>query len=434
MAEIELRDVVEDGTPVAKAAFRNAVIRRYAYIIESTENPSDLVANDAGVVPLVLGFNGRWFWIDADDTSSGPPDNVTLIVTADGYRYFSDGLISPVWSVLSQGDNTPPGAPSVGDTYHTGPAPTGDWAGYPNMIAVYTRRGWVFQNIPVGRAIYVVDETSYYHMDENGDFVLGMGTATIGAGTVRDTMLVGSQRFYTVENQNTTTPPGSPGLGVYWIVGSGATGAWAGQDGKIATSYGGGVWTFLTPIEGWHAYDKALNALYKFNGTVWQNAAGAYIKRASVFTAAALPTLSSGASIGTNGYAYSATTAPTTSNTPNQQDTATVTIASDSSGKVLEFDYAFSYEITLTGSPLTEMGIVVGLFRDNEAAAISWAAIPVSWISGVIGTTVRFVVTTNDAASHTYSVRFFTRKGSGSSGIGFSVTASRRSLTVREAA
>ena len=433
MAEIELRDVVEDGTPVAKAAFRNAVIRRYAYVIESTENPSDLVANDAGVVPLVLGFNGRWFWIDADDTSSGPPDNVTLIVTADGYRYFSDGLISPVWSVLSQGDNTPPGAPSVGDTYHTGPAPTGDWAGYPNMIAVYTRRGWVFQNIPVGRAIYVVDETSYYHMDENGDFVLGMGTATIGAGTVRDTMLIGGQRFYTVENQNTTTPPGSPGLGVYWIVGSGATGAWAGQDGKIATSYGGGVWTFLTPVEGWHAYNKALNALYKFNGTVWENAAGAYVKAAES-ASNSLTDISAGThsgSIGTNGYDYSYNTAPTNSENRRGDDTLGVTIAAAAAGKILEFDYQANVTTNINGGADSFTVRAVGLFRDSESAAVDWCRVN-SVYDGIIYAKLRVVA--NDAASHTYRIKLFAFITALSSARTTSISVDRRRLFVREIA
>lgn len=282
MADIQLREVVLDDSPVNKALFRNAIITRYPYCIADGENPSDLTVNEAGVVPLALAFNGLLFWLDAGDTSSGPPDNVTLIVTADGYRYFADGEYSQAYSVLSQGDNTPPMAPTVHDAYHTGPSPTGDWAGYPNRIAVYTRRGWLFQEIPVGKLIYVVDETSYYHLDENDDFVLGTGTAQLGAQTVRDTMLVGMQRFYTVENQTVTSPgaASSAPLGTYWIVGSGATGAWAGQDGKIATVYDGTNWAFLSPVEGWHAYDKALNSLYKFNGTDWQNASGAWVKNA----------------------------------------------------------------------------------------------------------------------------------------------------------
>jgi len=60
--------------------------------------------------------------------------------------------------------------------------------------------------------------------------------------------------------------------------------------------------------------------------------------------------------------------------------------------------------------------------------------VPVTHMDGVIGATARFIITAINAASHSYSVRLFTRKNSASGGIGFSVTPSRRSLTVREAA
>lgn len=43
--------------------------------------------------------------------------------------------------------------------------------------------------------------------------------------------------------------PGAPVPGQSWIVGSGATGDWAGQDGALATWTAGG-WRFIVPFDG----------------------------------------------------------------------------------------------------------------------------------------------------------------------------------------
>ena len=56
-----------------------------------------------------------------------------------------------------------------------------------------------------------------------------------------------------VKSRTTTVPPGSPVSGDTYIVAPSATGAWAGEDGKIATCVDGG-WDFITPADGWLAY------------------------------------------------------------------------------------------------------------------------------------------------------------------------------------
>lgn len=55
-----------------------------------------------------------------------------------------------------------------------------------------------------------------------------------------------------VVDKDLTAPPGSPANGSMYIVAAGATGAWAGQDGKLAywlTTVAS--WTFITPADGW---------------------------------------------------------------------------------------------------------------------------------------------------------------------------------------
>lgn len=46
--------------------------------------------------------------------------------------------------VISVALNTPPGSPTVGDTYILGASPTGAWAGRANCLAGYFGTAWVF--------------------------------------------------------------------------------------------------------------------------------------------------------------------------------------------------------------------------------------------------------------------------------------------------
>lgn len=65
-----------------------------------------------------------------------------------------------------------------------------------------------------------------------------------------------------------TTPPGSPSAGDRYIVGVGATGAWAGHDKAVAV-YRNSVWNFYTPKKDWRAYDENAAGYTRFNGTSW---------------------------------------------------------------------------------------------------------------------------------------------------------------------
>lgn len=70
-----------------------------------------------------------------------------------------------------------------------------------------------------------------------------------------------------------TAPPSSPAEGERHVVASGATGAWAGQDGTIAT-WQDGAWAFLTPKAGWCIWSAADSGLFVFDGAAWQSAGG----------------------------------------------------------------------------------------------------------------------------------------------------------------
>jgi hypothetical protein len=58
-----------------------------------------------------------------------------------------------------------------------------------------------------------------------------------------------------VEDQR-TTPPATPADGQAWLIGTGATGAWAGHDGTIAMRQAG-QWLFATARDGIHLLNRS---------------------------------------------------------------------------------------------------------------------------------------------------------------------------------
>ncbi|AMW36141.1 hypothetical protein [Xanthomonas phage XAJ2] len=65
------------------------------------------------------------------------------------------------------------------------------------------------------------------------------------------------------------TPPATTNadIGKTWIVSGGATGAWAGQDGRLAVSTAANLWRFIVPRAGWRA--DVQTAIYRFDGSTW---------------------------------------------------------------------------------------------------------------------------------------------------------------------
>ena len=71
-----------------------------------------------------------------------------------------------------------------------------------------------------------------------------------------------------VLDKDLTAPPGSPAEGARYIVGPAATGAWAGQTGKVA-AWQDGAWAFYAPREGWLAWVADEDVLYMHGGSAW---------------------------------------------------------------------------------------------------------------------------------------------------------------------
>lgn len=66
------------------------------------------------------------------------------------------------------------------------------------------------------------------------------------------------------------TPPVAPAEGEAWLVASGATGEWVGEDGKIASRQSGN-WLFTAPTDGMRMLDRSTGQLLLFHGG-WRKA------------------------------------------------------------------------------------------------------------------------------------------------------------------
>lgn len=71
-----------------------------------------------------------------------------------------------------------------------------------------------------------------------------------------------------LESLTLATPPSTPGEGQCWLVPSDATGAWAGQTGRIA-AYEAGAWDFIDLPSGLLAYVADARRVLLFDGTRW---------------------------------------------------------------------------------------------------------------------------------------------------------------------
>lgn len=77
----------------------------------------------------------------------------------------------------------------------------------------------------------------------------------------------------TVLDRDLSSPPASPSEGARYIVGAGATGAWAGQSGGVA-AWQDGAWAHYAPVEGWTAWVADEDKLVAWDGASWVIAGG----------------------------------------------------------------------------------------------------------------------------------------------------------------
>ena len=78
----------------------------------------------------------------------------------------------------------------------------------------------------------------------------------------------------TLASRSLAVPPGAPGEGAAYAVPDGASGAWTGQDGRVALYLNGG-WTYLDPAPGWRGWVADEGGPALFDGAGWIAGLGA---------------------------------------------------------------------------------------------------------------------------------------------------------------
>ena len=99
----------------------------------------------------------------------------------------------------------------------------------------------------------------------------------LSVGSLRQVLSVqasGTPHWRTLENQDSvlddsvSVPPGSPSAGDRYIVASGVSGDWLGQDDSIA-EWDGASWVFTVPVDGTRSYNKASDQIVIYDGSAW---------------------------------------------------------------------------------------------------------------------------------------------------------------------
>lgn len=403
------------GANADAAAIRAMCERRFAYVLDTSESAASFVAVDpvSGVLPLYLIQSGILFQYDSTDSTT-VADGVTCLVTSDGKRYKTNGVTAP-YSVLSRSTNAQPASPSVGDAYIIPTAATGTaWAGQDGKVGIYTARGWQFAVSPIGREIYVRDVDAYYHRNNSGTWIAGVGAIALQANSVTLQNVLGANASFVikVENQTTNAPPASPSPPAAYIIGPSPTGAWAGNAGKLAICLTAGSFTIITPAVGDTVYDKAQANSFRFNGTTWVSSTGIWVGRTSVFSAGGAP--NSGLLGGnSNLYTYSVLTPPTSTKRQVIDTPTKITYQAKKVGALLRFHYTADCHFApgTSGVSVSNNPVVLALFRDSESNAVAWKMVGLVvdvTFAGVAASNTNlndvFEVVASDALSHDYYV------------------------------
>lgn len=409
---------------------RNFLILRTVYNFTEGEDPSSFEAldSDTGAIPQALGYDGKIFWLDPNDSTSAH-DGVTVIRTDDDYVYKVAANFD-VKSVLSFTTTAPPGTPSLGDAYLVPAGATGSWSSHQDDIAVWTANGWKYEIPTIGRWLLDEEVGGFLGYTDTG-WVYGPGARSFDDQSVPFSAAISWGYRFIVENQTTNAAPTAT-LGLCYIVGPVPTGAWSGHALDVAICEVAGVWTFYDPGNGWSAFDKSLNAEYRFTGSAWTSSAGTWVSFASVFTASGSDSFPSVSST----YLYSSSTAPTTSHRRRSDDVTLSHTARSAGTRNLRFTYAADIAWSIAATSNTGADACVALYRDSEANAIAWRRIvpTLSTLTAVQlpqHVNVQFVVDAPDASAHTYKVAI-TYFGPDTSNVGFPNALTRRLLAVEE--
>jgi len=281
---------------------------RLATVIDGI-SPTDWVA----ATKKACIYQGLVYRRDDADTTS-PTALPVLFRSYDNVCFRSDSVKAPERGFCSVEDflNDPPATVAAGEVYGVGPAPTGAFASYANQIATALAGSpspiYEFMAPPWPGYFVYSRALEIYRSWTGAAWQDGLNATYALASIAPETMAV---RNYVVQDV-LATPPGSPGDGLYWLIAaSGATGAFAGHEGKVIKRVAGAWATPFTPNNG----DAAFVIGGSYAGRVLRRIAGVWSdsdKPHYVYVPARV--VLSGSTAVPAGYTPSWGTAPTTTN------------------------------------------------------------------------------------------------------------------------
>lgn len=256
------------STPVATV--RGRIAEAIALVLAGADDLTALdLAADGTLYPAVIWDGTVYEYDDADGTTPHDPE-AGCLVSQDGRRYKRAAAVTVDWFVLDVDRTAPPAEPAQGDRHFVADGATGDWAGHDGEIAIYGRRGWHFAAVGEGQILYSAADEDYWRMTAAGSLAAGLPPA-YAASSVETRHL--ASPFGHVVQAAQTTPPGSPSDRVSYIVAATATGAWAGQETKVAEwDSAAAAWSFYTPRTGDHVWDVAAGYIKVWTGSAWARA------------------------------------------------------------------------------------------------------------------------------------------------------------------
>lgn len=152
---------------------------------------------------------------------------------------------------------TPPASPAIGDTYVIAAGASGSWATHSGKVAEYTLAGWAIITPKDGHGVGLPDGRIFIR--KAGVYVEVIDPAFRARVANADIPVIAWQAGL----------PESETEGDRYVIYPGATGAWAGQVGKIAT-WVGGAWAFSSPVAGLQAqYWDGRQVVIRYDGADW---------------------------------------------------------------------------------------------------------------------------------------------------------------------
>jgi hypothetical protein len=238
-------------------------------------------------------------------------------------------------------------------------------------------------------------------------------------------------------------------VGQSWIIGEGAIGDLAGNEGKVARCEATDTLTIYTPEDGDEVYDKDTKTRIRWSSvaTAWQAAASGY-SSVEYFEDPDAESLSSTGSNGSDlGTDFPATAPTQTLNKSKILETLTATVQADRAEQVIEviFDAALASGPSASGpiDSVTSVLILGAIFVDDETDARDWRQIHrFNQSTGTISASslssmspqCSFKLTLSDTSSHTLKMMFQIRVNTAQNISSFTLPLARRSFTVRKLA